>query len=245
MKLVLTDPLFFLGMAVLVGVVLRRWARGLGTLVILVAVVLLYGLSTPLVSTHLSAAVGDGIPLARPAAGDGARAIVVLGGDIRLGTPEYGGDTVGRLTLERLRYAARLQRETGLPILVTGGPISHSEISLAEAMKETLEDDFRAPVRWSDEQARSTFENARYAAELLGQDGIDQVYLVTHAVHMPRALEAFNHWGLEVTPAPTVLSLIGDHFSVFDVLPSTRALLASRYAIYEWVARQWYRSALY
>ncbi len=245
MKLVLTDPLIFLGAAALFGLVLRHWARGLGSLIAVAAVGALYGLATPMVSAYLSNAVADGIPLVRPAAEDGAAAIVVLGGDIRTRTPEYGGDTVGRLTLERLRYGARLQRETGLPLLVTGGPIGQSHISLSEAMRATLVDEFQVPVRWVDAEARSTYENARFAAQILEQEGIERVYLVTHAVHMPRALEAFAYWGLEVIPAPTVLTIIGDGFSIFDVLPSTRALLASRYALYEWIARYWYRYKYY
>ena len=245
MKLVLTDPLFFIAVAVLFGLIVRHWARAFGTFVVVAAIGLLYGLATPMVSAHLSAAVGDGIPLVRPAAGDGAAAIVVLGGDIRTRTPEYGGDTVGRLTLERLRYGAHLQRETGLPLLVTGGPIGLSNISLSEAMRATLEEEFQIPVRWVDAEARSTFENAGYAAKILEQEGIDRVYLVTHAVHMPRAVEAFTYWGLEVVPAPTVLTIIGDDFSIYDVLPSTGALLNSRYALYEWIARHWYRYRFY
>ncbi|MEM7223686.1 MAG: YdcF family protein [Pseudomonadota bacterium] len=245
MRLVLTDPLFLCGLGVLVGLLLRPWLRRLGTFVAAAALVVLYGLSTPLVSAYLSAAVGDGIPLVRPAAEDGAGAIVVLGGDIRTRTPEYAGDTVGRLTLERLRYGARLQRETGLPLLVTGGPIGQSIISLSEAMRATLEDEFKVPVRWVDDKARSTFENARFAAELLGDEGIERIYLVTHAVHMPRAVEAFSYWGLDVVPAPTVLTIIGEGSTIYDFLPSTRALLASRYAIYEGIARYWYRYRFY
>src|SRR5580765_1139325 len=50
-----------------------------------------------------------------------AEAIVVLGGGRYLDAPEYGGDTAGPSTLERLRYGAKLGRETRLPILVSGG----------------------------------------------------------------------------------------------------------------------------
>src|SRR5258708_16378884 len=49
-----------------------------------------------------------------------ASAIVVLGAIRVQDSPEYGEDTVGSQSLARLRYAARLARSTGLPILVTG-----------------------------------------------------------------------------------------------------------------------------
>ena len=50
-----------------------------------------------------------------------AQAIVILGGGVRRRAPEYGGDTLGPLTLERVRYGARVARLTALPVLVSGG----------------------------------------------------------------------------------------------------------------------------
>ena len=45
-----------------------------------------------------------------------ADAIVILGGGTYFHAPEYAGqDTIGDATLVRLRYGARLQRETGKP----------------------------------------------------------------------------------------------------------------------------------
>lgn len=47
------------------------------------------------------------------------QAIVILGGGKNNNAPEYGGiDTINRWTLERLRYGAYLQQQTGKPILV-------------------------------------------------------------------------------------------------------------------------------
>jgi uncharacterized SAM-binding protein YcdF (DUF218 family) len=89
-----------------------RLARGLvggGTLLLLV-------LSLPAVGdAMLRTLEGDGANAQAPRQ---AQAIVVLGGGRYRGAPEYGGDTVSAMTLPRLRYAARLQRETGLPLLV-------------------------------------------------------------------------------------------------------------------------------
>ena len=50
-------------------------------------------------------------------------AIVILGGGVRRHAAEYGGDTLGQLTLERVRYGARVARLTGLPVLVSGGSV--------------------------------------------------------------------------------------------------------------------------
>src|SRR3989338_7353769 len=51
-----------------------------------------------------------------------ADAVVILGGGTYFHAPEYAGqDTVGEQTLMRLRYGAKLQRETAKPTLGPGG----------------------------------------------------------------------------------------------------------------------------
>jgi len=136
-----------------------------------------------------------------------ADAIVVLGGGTYFNAPEYGGiDTVGDGSLLRLRYAARLQRETGKPILVTGGKPLGNASSEAQQMKAVLEKEFNVPVQWAEDASDNTLENARYSYQLLQKTGIKRIYLVTHAWHMPRSAMAFQAAGFEVIPAPTAFT---------------------------------------
>ena len=122
-----------------------------------------------------------------------ADAIVILGGGTYFHAPEYAGqDTIGDATLVRLRYGARLQRETGKPVLVTGGKPMGNSLSEAQQMRMSLEQDFGVPVRWTEDQSENTFENARYSYRILQQAGIRKIYLVTHAWHMPRAAAVFR-----------------------------------------------------
>ncbi len=179
-----------------------------------------------------------------PLAGDPqrvqAQAIVVLGGGTLFASPEYAEDTVGSWTLERLRYAARLARASGLPVLVTGGNPRGRPRSEAAAMKEALEEDFGVPVRWTEEGARNTLENALRSKEILAPAGITRILLVTHAAHTPRAAMAFQQAGFEAIPAPTgyAARLAGD---VFDWLPRADALLATRSFLHEALGYGWYR----
>ena len=239
------EPLiFFLFLAVAGGFVFRRF-EGLGRIVIGFSFVFLYALSTPLVggyllrSLELAATVQPTSGPVRP------QAIVVLGAGVRAGAPEYGGDTVDRLSLERIRYAARLQRETQLPLLVSGGTYSDDVAPVSLAMKKALQEDFNVPVRWAEERSRNTFENAKFSAALLREEGIATIHLVTHYWHMPRAAEAFRYAGLNVVPASTGMS--GDETGPIpeDFIPRTRALLNSAYALHEWVGRAWYHIAYY
>jgi uncharacterized SAM-binding protein YcdF (DUF218 family) len=225
-----------------IGVVLRRRAPLLATLALIVSVVTLYAFSLPRVGNALYASV-ETVPAraAGTAVADDVGAIVVLAGGRNANAPEYGGETVSAASLVRLRYAARLQRETGLPLLVSGGSVFEGETgSEAALMRAVLGEDLHVPVRWLEERSRNTAENARYSAELLRSENIDAIILVTHAAHMPRALEAFEKQGVRVHAAPTGRSWQPKRSAVLDWLPSSAALDASRAALHELVGRVWY-----
>jgi uncharacterized SAM-binding protein YcdF (DUF218 family) len=91
--------------------------------------------STPFVGETLPGLVEfrAGEPLAEATA-----AIVVPGAGTCFNAPEYGGDTVNRFALERLRYAAALHRKSGRPILVSGGRPAGNDVAEAVQMKTRL-----------------------------------------------------------------------------------------------------------
>lgn len=169
-----------------------------------------------------------------------ADAIIVLAGGTYFHAPEYGSDTVGEATLVRLRYGAKLQRETGKPILVTGGKPLGNDISDARQMKSVLEQEFKIPVRWTEDASNNTLENARYSYRLLQETGIKRVYLVTHAWHMPRSAMAFESAGFEVIPAPTAFTT-AYKTSLLDFLPGGGALGDSWIFMHEVIGLLWYR----
>lgn len=173
-----------------------------------------------------------------------ADAIVILGGGTYFHAPEYAGqDTVGWLTLIRLRYGAKLQRETGKPILVTGGKPLGNNLSEAQQMRTALEQDFRVPVHWTEGASDNTFENARYSFQTLQKAGIKKIYLVTHAWHMPRSADIFRRVGFEVVEAPTAFTT---HYQtdLFAFLPSAASLHNSYFLAHEIIGLIWYRVRL-
>jgi uncharacterized SAM-binding protein YcdF (DUF218 family) len=164
-----------------------------------------------------------------------AEAIVILGGGVRPQAPEFGGDTLGRLTLERVRYGAFLARQTGLPVLVAGGAPEEGVRAEAELMREALQREFGVPVRWSEDQSRNTRENAANAAAILSAEAVRRVLLVTHGFDVRRARALFEAAGLEVIAAPTQVPGPGSP-SVAEFLPSASALAVSHLALYELAA---------
>ena len=167
---------------------------------------------------------------------------MVLGGGRYYGTPEYYGDTVNSWTLERLRYTAELGKKTGLPVLVTSGRLHQENLSEAELMAGVLEESFNQTVTWQERSSRNTAENAKYSADLLRDEGIRKIYLVTHAFHMRRALREFNKTGLQVTPAPTSFSFSDPVlFTIGNFIPSASQLRWSSIALHEYAGILWYQ----
>jgi len=183
----------------------------------------------------------------------GAQAIVVLAAGHLKRAPEYEGrDIPDYIALARLRYAAHLQRRTGLPVLVSGGngadsgadngrPAGRARAYVkADGMAAALREDFGVPVKWIEPRSRDTAENAAFSAEMLRAGGVRRILLVTDAMHMPRARAVFRHAGLEVVDAPTMFFSRGP-LQIDALLPDAEGMRLSWYAIYEWLGLAWYR----
>ena len=209
----------------------RRWQHG-GTALAALSLLGLLVLSLPVVGNALMAPLEPGPPITA-AQLQNVQAIVILGAGSHYAAPEYGGDTVGRYTLERLRYGARLAREYRLPLLVTGGAPFGGRAE-GELMREALETDFGAKVRWIETASRDTAENANLSATTLKAAGVTRIALISHGWHLPRAVPLFEKQGLQVTPAPTAFST-GSPSLLEDLLPG--GMVRSRQALNEYLGQ--------
>lgn len=217
----------------LAGLLLMKRRPRLGKGLAWLGVAALFLLSLPVVEGGLSWLLYRDGPLDRGRAEE-AQAIVILGGGLRREAPEYGGDTLGRLTLDRVRYGARVARETGLPVLVTGGSFAGSDAE-ADVMARTLEGEFGVAVRWRERKSLNTHQNAVMSAEILKAAGIQRVLLVSHGFDVPRATSEFEAAGIGAIPAPTHVA----DFSIespLDLVPNMGSLHGSYYACYELLA---------
>jgi uncharacterized SAM-binding protein YcdF (DUF218 family) len=202
------------------------------------AMVSLLAFAMPAVSETLLIALGAGLETTPPVDNQ-PQAIVVLGGEFARADGASPEAQVGLLTLERLRTGAKLQRRTGLPILVSGGTVQPHGPPMGTLMARSLVEDFHVPVRWIEIKSNDTLENAHNSALMLQADGIRSIYVVTQPWHMRRALTAFTHTGLTVTPAPTSLDA-GAPLNFGDFLPRVSAWQSGFYAVHEWAGRVWY-----
>lgn len=237
-------PFPFLFLAV-VGFALLGKKPRLGKACVWAGAAGLYLASLPVVSTGLlrsleAAPLDASDPVAVAAELEGVGCIVVLGADLERRAPEYGGPTLGRLSLERLRYGARLAKEHGLPTLVSGGLLRGGREPLAAMMANCLRDEFGLGEVWIEPSSRNTWGNAVFSAEVLASKGVGRVVLVTHAWHMPRAARAFAAQGLDVVPGPTGYRPV-EKLAFEDFVPSAKALWLTSLACHEMLGGLYYR----
>lgn len=235
---------------VLIGARLILPRRGLGWLLILVSVALLW----------LSACTGAAqlferfvlhppaaLSLERiqqleaEAAGKPATAIVVLGGGLEALAPEYGVSNLKPQALARLRYGLWLGRQTGLPVAYSGG-VGWARIDAepeALTAQRIASREFGRPLKWAETHSRDTRQNAARTLALLRPTGIRHIILVTHGWHMPRALRAFREAAgddVRIEPAPMGLARRTVQ-PALRWLPSINGFTAMRHMLREMLGR--------
>lgn len=101
---------------------------------------------------------------------------------------------------ERVHAAVGLWRQTGGQLLFTGGPGGEAEASLAGAMAQVAAELGVPPERIRlNSASSSTFEDLQLARDPIRLNP-GPVWLVTSAVHMPRALGVARRLGLSMQP---------------------------------------------
>jgi len=169
------------------------------------------------------------------------QAIVILGGGVRRGAeelPDYQSQDISKEGMERLRMGARFVKYSHLPVLVTGGlpdKTNVNELPEGVLMATVLERELGTPVKWIEKNSNNTQENATFSSKILKNEGIQQIYLVTHFWHMPRATQEFTKSGFEVIPVPVGFES-KEKFTPLDYLPSSSGLLKTQQVWHELMA---------
>lgn len=120
--------------------------------------------------------------------------VLVLGGGTLALAPEYGEPHLMDAAFQRLHYGLWLARHLGAPLMVSGGA-GHAQVggpSEAAVSARVAARDYNVNIRWQETASRDTRENARLSLLQLRNEGITDIFLVTHGWHMPRSLRAFN-----------------------------------------------------
>ena len=228
----------------LVGWLLAR--RPVGRLLILLATIGLYGLSTPVVVDWLAERLETmPAPSGEDLRNSRADAILVLLAGVRRSNPEFdGADTLNSLSLERIDHALALHRQTGLPIVVSGGSVIGDTKTLAELGADWLQGRAGVTALAVESASRDTWENAEFSADILEKQGLERVLLVTHAFHMPRAMLSARAAGIDAIPAPFAFlhkpPALRQPRDFGDWLPHPNTLGRSYLILHEMAGLVWY-----
>ncbi len=238
-------PLFVLVLAGTWLVTRRRWLAG--WLLVLLSLTAMWFMCTGALSQVLRLGLlKPPAALSEPQVAELKRAprtaIIVLGGGRRLFAPEYGLSSLNERGIDRLRYGVWLARETGLPLGFSGGVGHGAEPGPAEAeiAERIAQAEFGRPLKFAEIQSRDTRENAVRTLAMLESQGIDQVVIVTHGYHMPRALANFQRaaggkpWRFVAAPmgmSPTA------RLQITDWLPTGQGFLDNRILLHEIVGK--------
>jgi uncharacterized SAM-binding protein YcdF (DUF218 family) len=234
---------FALVLSILAAGILGMSPR-LARVFLFVAVIVLWGASTPFIADYLGLTLERQYPPVSVEETPTADAIVVLGGAV-------AGVEPPRITVDmsdaadRVLHTARLFRAGKAPvILMSGGAIPWlgSEIPEAESI-QTLLEEWGVPSASiiAESGSRNTYENAVLTKRILEQRGLQRVLLVTSALHMPRALATFKSAGIDAVPATTdFTATYKDHHTVIDFLPDAEALSRTTAAFKEYVGYAYY-----
>ena len=224
----------------LLGVWLMRRRPKLARRVVLLSVISLWVLSTNAFSVWLHDQVIPEYNLvtAKDLKVKSVQAVVVLGGGVATGLP--GGDQqLSKTSLERLRLGAQLARQSGLPLVYSGGSgwgAKDNSVSEADVAQKVLSDAFDLDLKLKESSSRDTQENAVNTWNLLSGYKITSIALVTNSTHMPRACAEFKSVGFHVAEAavgqPTIASV-----TLLGLIPDASNLEISKFVLRELLAK--------
>jgi uncharacterized SAM-binding protein YcdF (DUF218 family) len=229
-------PPFSLFILLLLGLFWYR--RFIGKFFAWVSFAALVALSLPITSQWLAKPLEVYPPVSTEQLGEHQiQAILVLTG----GVNQYDQNKISTSTMQRLLHAASLHRSTGIPLVISGGaPRSiEAEAVLAEKwLRQHLDID----VNFLESNSNNTWENAKNSAQLLKDNGLEKVALVTHALHMPRAMLAAQQQGINAIPVPLAFIYQPDKaFILRDWLPDADAMQQNAALVHEHIGMFWYR----
>lgn len=174
-----------------------------------------------------------------------AQAIVVLGGNTANNRQNWFESYNPETASARVDTAAVLYQTQRAPYIVLSGAALDGSISEAEMMARVLEQQgIPEQALLLEKSSYTTYENAVYTRRMLDEHDLNQVLLVTSALHMPRAMAVFRKQGITAVAAPSRPQIVVPADPTFSFWqPNARALSASRSIIKEYAGLlvYWFR----
>lgn len=226
-------------LALLLVVMWRRLPRTVRWTGAVIEVLLLVTM-TPLGANALVWSVESRVPPPRACVAPVPTTIVVLsGGTDRKprGTEDYSA--LNAVSLHRLFAGAALWRQMpGARLVLSGGGYGVPESVLLAGLAERM--GVSPGAIQTERRSHTTWENAMYVAAL--KPSLPRrIWLVSSALHLPRALGAFRVWGFKPCAWSSGSIYVPPHWSIGYFVPQSSALRKANRAIHELIGDMVYR----
>ena len=249
LPLFVLPPGSFFILAIISYLLMRRGWRNIGRMLFIFAFVMLYLCSTPALSTWLIMNWENRYESANP--GEKKETAVILGGmfDLDPRAEVWGHEYQALDAVDRVLEGIQLKREGMVQkLLLTAGksPFTPGQPSEAEIIRRFIRQYSQIPdsVLIIEDRAINTEQNAFLSASIMEQRNLSKdVYLVTSALHMPRAVYVFEKAGFNVHPHPTDFQSLSELSlsSGFVWIPNASALQYSTKVIREMLGYYYYK----
>jgi len=170
-----------------------------------------------------------------------ADVILLLGGAV---DSRAEGAQLGNLNrwADRVIFAAALYHAGKAPVILLSGGGALGAPSEAALMRDILLA-LAVPTTaiMLEQDSRTTYDNARFSAPIIREQGWQNVLLVTSAFHMRRSIAVFQRQGIPVIAAPTDHQFIDLPAVVMDWFPTIHGMARTTYAMHELVGYLVYR----
>jgi len=214
------------------------WRRAPGRKFLSLLVVLFYLCSTTPVAYFLAKTLENRYPQPLPAEVRGDVIILLGSGSVQDVRDFDGcGQPTGGLA-KGILAAARLQRFTGLPVIVSGGTsyvgtTPEAEIAVRNLRSLGVPED----KLFTESCSLNTVDNAGFCSEICRQKGWQRPILLAAALHSPRANMLFAKYGLVCQPYPTHYLYSGKwrFHPVYDLMPDAYNLAVFSSTIKEYL----------
>ncbi len=215
----------------------KRWLA-------VVAVLILYLSSVPIVGDSLLKPLEDRFPRLEVADAPPVDAIVVLSGMLHK-SRSNSGTLEWSEAVDRFEQGIALMKAGKAPLLIfTGGrlPWSNQQITEGQELQgAALARGIPASSIIVTGEVGNTADEAKAVRKIAEERKLQRIILVTTSWHMPRAEYLFRTRGVPVLPFPTDYSTrYNEPFTVLDFLPQADALRNTETALRETYGRLYY-----
>ncbi|MFO7814447.1 MAG: YdcF family protein [Halanaerobiales bacterium] len=164
---------------------------------------------------------------------------VVLGGGINYNVDGPNSE-LSSISKDRLLKGIMVARKNEMPLIYSGGVgVGYEDTSEADLALEFMEQ-FEGIDFIQEKEARTTYENGLEIKKWLEDNEYSEVYLVTSAIHIKRAMKVFDSLKIDYTPVVSNYAY-SHNLSWLDYLPNRGSLRANMQAIHEWIGMAWYK----